>query len=86
LGGSPPATAEEPACHASLSTPSTTPAESRETLEALGKRFGGVLNIFGEMAHAPAVIDTYTAMERTLKDGRRSASPSARRSTSRSRT
>jgi AhpD family alkylhydroperoxidase len=44
------------------------PAESRDTLEALGKRVGKVINIFGEMAHAPAVIETYTAMEQTLKE------------------
>jgi AhpD family alkylhydroperoxidase len=44
------------------------PAESRDTLEALGKQVGKVINIFGEMAHAPALLETYTAMERTLKE------------------
>ncbi|MBW3619494.1 MAG: carboxymuconolactone decarboxylase family protein [Actinobacteria bacterium] len=44
------------------------PEESRETLGELEQRFGKVINIFGEMAHAPAVLETYAAMERTLKE------------------
>lgn len=43
------------------------PAESRGTLVELEQRFGKVINIFGEMAHAPALLETYAAMERTLR-------------------
>jgi AhpD family alkylhydroperoxidase len=44
------------------------PAESRDTLAALGKRVGKVINIFGEMAHAPALLETYATMEETLRE------------------
>lgn len=44
------------------------PAESREILQGLEKRFGKVLNIFGEMAHAPALLESYTAIEGVLKE------------------
>lgn len=44
------------------------PAGTRDTLAALKQRTGKVLNIFGEMAHAPALLDTYAVMEQTLRD------------------
>ena len=44
------------------------PAESRDTLQALGERVGKVINIFGEMAHAPALLETYATMEQTLRE------------------
>lgn len=44
------------------------PAESRDTLEGLGKRVGKVINIFGEMAHAPALLESYAALEQTLSE------------------
>lgn len=44
------------------------PTESRDTLEALGKRVGKVINIYGEMAHAPALLETYANMEQTLRE------------------
>lgn len=44
------------------------PTESQETLEALGNRIGKVINIHAEMAHAPALLHAYDAMERTLRE------------------
>lgn len=44
------------------------PAASRETLEVLSKRAGKVINIYGEMAHAPALLHAYAAMEDTLRE------------------
>ncbi|MEX2549333.1 MAG: carboxymuconolactone decarboxylase family protein [Nitriliruptoraceae bacterium] len=44
------------------------PAESRETLEALGKQVGKVINIFGEMAHAPALVKMYANTEQLLRE------------------
>lgn len=44
------------------------PAESRETLAAIEQRFGKVINIFGEMAHAPALLNSYAALEKTLRE------------------
>jgi len=43
------------------------PEESRETLEALARRTGKVINIYGEMAHAPALLKAYVAMENVLR-------------------
>ena len=42
------------------------PEASRETLEALGKRAGKVLNIFAEMAHAPVLVKMHANNERLL--------------------
>jgi AhpD family alkylhydroperoxidase len=42
------------------------PAESHDALKALEERYGAVLNIFGGMAHAPALLGLYTAAEDTL--------------------
>lgn len=43
------------------------PANSKETLEALGSRKGRVLNIFAEMAHAPALVKMYANTEQLLR-------------------
>ncbi len=44
------------------------PAESRETLEALAKRTGKLINIHAEMAHAPALVKMYATTEQLLRD------------------
>lgn len=44
------------------------PAESRQTLESLGKQFGTVLNIFAEMSHAPALLKMYATTENMLRE------------------
>jgi len=44
------------------------PTESRETLEALGKQVGKVINIHAEMAHAPALLKMYATTEQLLSD------------------
>ncbi len=44
------------------------PARSKETLEALGRRTGKVINIFAEMAHAPALLNMYATTEQLLRD------------------
>ena len=44
------------------------PAESRATLEALGQQVGKVINIFGEMAHAPALLEMYATTEQLLRE------------------
>lgn len=42
------------------------PMGSRDLLEGLKKKHGKVLNIHGEMAHAPAVIDLYVSAEKAI--------------------
>ncbi|MBW3662758.1 MAG: carboxymuconolactone decarboxylase family protein [Actinobacteria bacterium] len=44
------------------------PDESRETLEALGKRLGKVINIHAEMAHAPVLLEAYATLEGILRE------------------
>ena len=44
------------------------PAESRGTLQAQGERVGKVINIFAEMAHAPALLKMYATTEQLLRD------------------
>lgn len=44
------------------------PDKSRPALEALAARMGRVLNIHGEMAHAPAVVHAYVALNRALTE------------------
>lgn len=44
------------------------PAESQETLEALGRQVGKVINIFAEMAHAPALLKMYATTEQLLRE------------------
>jgi len=44
------------------------PEGSLDTLKALGARSGKVLNIHGAMAHSPAVLETYAAIQEALQD------------------
>jgi AhpD family alkylhydroperoxidase len=44
------------------------PEDSRETLEALAKRSGKLLNIFAEMAHAPVLLQMHANTERLLRE------------------
>jgi AhpD family alkylhydroperoxidase len=44
------------------------PEGSRDVLKALEAQFGTVLNIHGAMAHAPAVLNMYAAIQRVLAD------------------
>ena len=49
-------------------TVDSAPEGSRDALKALEAKFGKVLNIHGAMAHSPAVLETYAAMQRALQD------------------
>ncbi|GAC1610157.1 MAG: carboxymuconolactone decarboxylase family protein [Mycobacteriales bacterium] len=49
-------------------TVESAPEGSRDTLKALQAKFGMVLNIHGAMAHAPAVLETYAAIQEALQD------------------
>ncbi len=49
-------------------TTESAPEGSRDALEALEAKFGKVLNIHGAMAHSPAVLETYAAIQRALAD------------------
>lgn len=44
------------------------PTESRDTLAALGRKTGKVLNIFAEMAHAPVLLKMYAQTEQLLRE------------------
>ena len=44
------------------------PGESRDALKKLEAQFGKVLNIHGEMAHSPAVLHAYVALQQVLAD------------------
>ncbi len=44
------------------------PEGSRDALKALEARFGKVLNIHGAMAHTPAVLQTYAAIQQVMQD------------------
>lgn len=44
------------------------PSASQDLLKALKDKHGKVLNIHGEMAHAPAVIDLYVSAENAIGD------------------
>lgn len=46
----------------------TAPEAARDSLKALEAQFGTVLNIHGAMAHSPAVLETYAAIQRVLRD------------------
>ena len=47
-------------------TVESAPEASRQELAALATSFGKILNIHGEMAHSPAVLLAYGAIERIL--------------------
>jgi AhpD family alkylhydroperoxidase len=49
-------------------TVDSAPEGSRDALKALGARFGKVLNIHGAMAHSPAVLQTYVAIQQVMQD------------------
>ncbi|CAM4090491.1 carboxymuconolactone decarboxylase family protein [Nocardiopsis rhodophaea] len=44
------------------------PEAARETLRSLEKKFGMVLNIHGEMAHAPVVLAAYQGISQAIAD------------------
>lgn len=44
------------------------PEDSRLELKALEAKFGKVLNIHGEMAHSPVVLQTYVAIQQVIAD------------------
>ena len=44
------------------------PEGSRDALKALEAKHGKVLNIHGAMAHSPAVLETYAAIQHVLRD------------------
>jgi AhpD family alkylhydroperoxidase len=47
-------------------TVDSAPEGSRDTLKKLEAKYGKVLNIHGAMAHAPAVLETYAAIQQVL--------------------
>ncbi|WP_041546501.1 MULTISPECIES: carboxymuconolactone decarboxylase family protein [unclassified Nocardioides] len=49
-------------------TVDSAPENSRDELKALQARFGKVMNIHGEMAHSPAVLQSYVAIQRVIAD------------------
>ncbi len=49
-------------------TVDSAPEGSRDALKALEAKFGKVLNIHGAMAHSPAVLETYVAIQQVLQD------------------
>jgi AhpD family alkylhydroperoxidase len=49
-------------------TVDSAPEGSRDALKALEAEFGKVLNIHGAMAHSPAVLETYAAIQSALQD------------------
>lgn len=44
------------------------PENSRDQLKALEAKFGKVLNIHGEMAHSPVVLQSYVALQSVITD------------------
>jgi AhpD family alkylhydroperoxidase len=49
-------------------TVESAPEGSRDALKALEAKFGKVLNIHGAMAHSPAVLQTYVAIQQVMQD------------------
>lgn len=49
-------------------TVDSAPEGSRVSLKSLEAKFGKVLNIHGAMAHSPAVLETYTAIQEVLQE------------------
>jgi len=49
-------------------TVDSAPEGSRDALKVLEAQFGMVLNIHGAMAHSPAVLETYVAIQSALQD------------------
>lgn len=46
----------------------TAPEESLDALKQVAAKYGKVINIFGEMAHAPALLGLYVAAESTIAE------------------
>jgi AhpD family alkylhydroperoxidase len=44
------------------------PEPSRDSLKALESKFGKVLNIHGEMAHSPVVLNAYAAVQQVIAE------------------
>ncbi|CAA9398068.1 MAG: hypothetical protein AVDCRST_MAG32-2810 [uncultured Nocardioides sp.] len=49
-------------------TVDSAPEASRDALTALESQYGKVLNIHGEMAHSPAVLHAYVALQDVLRE------------------
>ena len=49
-------------------TVASAPEKSRDQLKALESRIGKVLNIHGEMAHSPVVLQSYVALHSVIAD------------------
>ncbi|MFC6286139.1 carboxymuconolactone decarboxylase family protein [Nocardioides sp. GCM10027113] len=49
-------------------TVNSAPGASRDALKALEEKYGKVLNIHGEMAHSPAVLHAYVALQDVLRE------------------
>jgi AhpD family alkylhydroperoxidase len=49
-------------------TVDSAPEDSRDPLKALEAKFGKVLNIHGEMAHSPVVLQSYAALQNVIGD------------------
>ncbi len=49
-------------------TTQSAPEQSRDELKALEPKFGKVINIHGEMAHSPVVLQIYVAMQQVIAD------------------
>jgi len=49
-------------------TTQNAPEQSRDELKALEAKFGKVINIHGEMAHSPVVLQSYVAMQQVIAD------------------
>ena len=49
-------------------TSDSAPENSRNELKALEAKFGKVLNIHGEMAHSPVVLQSYVAIQQVIAD------------------
>ena len=49
-------------------TVETAPEASRDALKGLAQKYGKVLNIHGEMAHSPAVLESYVAIQQVIAD------------------
>ncbi len=49
-------------------TVDSAPEASRDALKSLESKYGKVLNIHGEMAHSPAVLHAYVALQDVLRE------------------
>ncbi len=49
-------------------TTQSAPEQSRDELSSLEAKFGKVINIHGEMAHSPVVLQAYVAIQQVIAD------------------